>query len=139
MHSPARAARAATCDHGDFEERARQTLLSLHYLVTLGKDVAGLESRKTRVRRSSDGAMVDGGPKPTGNRGANDCGERSLVERPNQMVSIHPDMADAPTHRSPGNHGSLSLKAQKPARPMNPPRPSETDPSRADLRGLSRY
>ena len=138
MHSRGRVVLGATSAHGSFEENALRplhTLPSLRCQVSLEKDFAEPESHKTPVRKSFDGAIVDGGLKPNGNREVSGCDEKSLVERLNQTVSIHPDMANAPTHCNPGNHGSPSPKAQKLEHLRSPPHPTENDPSRADLRG----
>lgn len=73
--------------------------------ILLEKVAGGNESHRTRVRNPCAGAGL-GGPKRSVNRGASDYGAMSLVERLNQTVSIHPDMADAPTHHSPHqSHG----------------------------------
>lgn len=69
----------------------------------------GLERRTGGLEASV--ARLGDGPKRIVNRGAGDCGGKFLVGRRNQMVSIHPDKTDAPTHRSPGTHGPL-WKAQ---------------------------
>lgn len=71
--------------------------------------VFGLEGRTTDVLEPSV-AMLGDGPKRSVNRGADDCGAKFLVGRLNQMVSIHPDMANAPTHHNPGTHDFLIQK-----------------------------
>lgn len=71
--------------------------------------VFGLEGRTPDVLEPYV-AMLGDGPKRNVNRGADDCGAKFLVERLNQMVSIHPDMADAPTHHNPGTHDFLTRK-----------------------------
>lgn len=131
-------ARWATFDHEGFEHREGRTPPNPRCPATRGSDAAGPEGRRTRLRRSSDGAMVDDGPRRNGNRGANGYGARFLDERLNQTVSIHPGKTDAPTHRNPGIHGFPIPRERRLERPRNLPRPTESDPS-ADLRGRSEY
>lgn len=127
----------AICDHEGFARNGPQIPPNLHSRETLENGVVGALGPRTRVRKSSDGAMGGGGPKPSANRGASGYGARSLVERLNQTVSIHLDMTDAPTHHIPDIHGSRLRVVRRLARPRSPPRPTTNDPSRADLRGQS--
>lgn len=133
----AAAAQEAICDHEDFARNDPQTPPNLRSQETLGNGVAGPFGPGTRVRKSCDGAMRGGGPRPSANRGASGYGARSLDERLNQTVSIHLDMTDAPTHHNPDIHGSRLRVVRKLAQPKSPPRPTTNDPSRADLRGQS--
>ena len=128
--------RSATAGHGGFGHKEGRSLLNPRCLATRGSDAAGPEGHRA-LQKSSDGVMVDGGVKRRGNRGSSGCGVRSLVERLNQTVSIHPDMTDAPTHRNPGIHGFPIPKERRLVHRRSLPRPTESDPSRADLRGQS--
>lgn len=127
----------AICDHEGFARNGWRIPPNLRSRETLENGVVGPFGPRTRVRKSFDGAMGGGGPKPSANRGASGYGARSLVERLNQTVSIHLDMTDAPTHHIPDIHGSRLKVVRRLARPRNPPRPTANDPSRADLRGQS--
>jgi hypothetical protein len=91
------------------EEKIRRP--SPHFQETLVIVVFGLEGRMTDDLEPYV-VMLGDGPKRIVNRGAGDCGGKFLVERLNQMVSIHPDKANAPTHHhNPGTHDFL-LKVQ---------------------------
>lgn len=140
-HSPHQApgVLGAICGHEGSAHNGPQIPPNLRSRVTLENGVAGPFGPRTRVRKSYDGAMGGGGPKPSANRGASGYGAsaRSLVERLNQTVSIHLDMTDAPTHHIPDSHGSRLKVVRRLARPRSPPRPTANDPSRADLRGQS--
>lgn len=86
----------------DPEGRARiagDNLRSPHSPATRGSG-AGC-ARHNRGRGSLDGALVGDGPRPI-DRVVNEGGAKSLVERLNQTVSIHPEMA-APTHLHKGD------------------------------------
>lgn len=106
---------------------------SQHYRENLAIVVSGLDGRTPGVLESCV-VRVGGGPKRSANRGA--CGAKFLVGRLNQMVSIHPDMANAPTHHNPGTHDFLTLKQRH--APQNPRRRRKRDPNRGGL-DQSRY
>lgn len=128
------AGRVATCDHEGFASTGVKSPPNLRCRATLENGVAGPFGPRTRVRGAYCGATGGGGPRPSGNRGANGGGAKSLVERLNQTVSIHLDTTDAPTHHDPGSHSS-PLRVRRLGLPRSPPRPTENDPSRADLGG----
>jgi hypothetical protein len=74
-----------------------------HFRENLAMGVFGLEGRMTVVLKPYVVTLGDG-PKRIVNRGGDDCGAKFLVGRLNQMVSIHPDKANAPTHHNLGTH-----------------------------------
>jgi len=108
---------------------------NLHYRVTLGMVGDGPGSHSHDRDRESFGGVVGDGPKPSANRGASGCESRSLVERLNQTVSIHLDMAESPTHHNLDIHDSHPT-GERIVHPRSP-RPTKSDPSRADRRGQS--
>lgn len=78
-------------------------------------------------------AMLGDGPKRSVNRGADDCGAKFLVGRLNQMVSIHLDMANVPTHHNPGTHDFLIQKMWGHEHQTSPRRRSKSDPNHGGL------
>ena len=91
-----------------FEHTEEIRRLNPHFRENLVIVVFGLEGRMADVLESYV-VMLGDGPKRIVNRGA--CGAKFLVERLNQMFSIHLDKANAPTHHNPGTHDFL-LKVQ---------------------------
>jgi hypothetical protein len=121
---------AIASDHSG-DQNWKDTRHPNHCRETLVIVVFGLEGRTTGVLACVAG--LGDGPKRSVNRGADDCGAKYLVERLNQTVSIHADMANAPTRRSPGTH---ARKAQKHVHQTNPRR--RKNPNRGGL-NQSRY